>query len=366
MLPTTDEFFFFVFWLFFFEKKKRGIRYNNNNNKKEGIPPPPSSPPYWAHLFLRLLCVMTIQQVKRLVRPSVEEMLHLMECAAQCHSDAAQDGRRDCAFNPNANITAALLAPLLQRLGYAVLAAEPLDELVSTLETATRSHSAQSSSSSLRAGGTISLRVLYDWLPTIAKLDVCVPGALPSTSFISDVEMNVLKKKLPTERTAEAKEQRSRLFNAFDPNGNGFLSLAEIDKGARDVLELHNLFECKPVLMRAFQAARTSEPPCERNHQGDYVTKRTFRVLLLYLKQYFNLWQLFCRADESGDRRISREEFSAILPQLVSIGLVTPDESRDADALFDAADRDGGGLLLFEEFSSWLLSRGAMQGDDDD
>ncbi len=42
------------------------------------------------------------------------------------------------------------------------------------------------------------------------------------------------------------------MFSQFDPNGNGLLSLAEVDKGIRDVLKLDSVFDCKPVIMRAF------------------------------------------------------------------------------------------------------------------
>jgi len=42
------------------------------------------------------------------------------------------------------------------------------------------------------------------------------------------------------------------MFKQFDPNGNGYLSLAEIQKGILDVLELKSLFECKPAILRAF------------------------------------------------------------------------------------------------------------------
>jgi hypothetical protein len=84
---------------------------------------------------------------------------------------------------------------------------------------------------------------------------------------------------LPTGTSAEEKAARDRLFQQFDPNGNGFLSLAEIDKGIRDVLGLEvvcahgrcgasgtrahsacglrqDLFHCKPAIMRAYQAAK--------------------------------------------------------------------------------------------------------------
>ena len=35
-------------------------------------------------------------------------------------------------------------------------------------------------------------------------------------------------------------------------NGNGYLSLAEIDKGIRDTLKSDALFDAKPAIMRAF------------------------------------------------------------------------------------------------------------------
>lgn len=45
-------------------------------------------------------------------------------------------------------------------------------------------------------------------------------------------------------------------FAHYDVNGNGVLSLAEVDKGLNETLGLASIFDCKPVVMRAFQAAR--------------------------------------------------------------------------------------------------------------
>ena len=33
-------------------------------------------------------------------------------------------------------------------------------------------------------------------------------------------------------------------------NGNGYLSLAEVDKGLKDILRCDNLFNCKPAIFR--------------------------------------------------------------------------------------------------------------------
>ena len=44
------------------------------------------------------------------------------------------------------------------------------------------------------------------------------------------IDWSAINEKLPYERTEEAKEKRKKLFAQFDPNGNGYLSLAEVWK----------------------------------------------------------------------------------------------------------------------------------------
>jgi len=57
-------------------------------------------------------------------------------------------------------------------------------------------------------------------------------------------------------KTAEHKEHRKALFRQIDFNGNGLLSLAELDRGMRDVLQCEEIFAAKPAIIRAFQAAK--------------------------------------------------------------------------------------------------------------
>ncbi len=65
-----------------------------------------------------------------------------------------------------------------------------------------------------------------------------------------------LANKLPTGQTAEEKLKRNELWKTFDPNGNGHLSLAEIDRGLMLVLGSGDVFKAKPVLLRAYSAAK--------------------------------------------------------------------------------------------------------------
>jgi len=66
----------------------------------------------------------------------------------------------------------------------------------------------------------------------------------------------VLEEKLPWRNTPADLAKRNKFWSGFDVNGNGYISLAEIDKGMRDVVVLPNLFAAKPVLMRAYMAAK--------------------------------------------------------------------------------------------------------------
>ena len=49
-----------------------------------------------------------------------------------------------------------------------------------------------------------------------------------SSAAAADIDWASINEKLPFERTDEAKEKRRELFKQFDPNGNGYLSLAEV------------------------------------------------------------------------------------------------------------------------------------------
>ena len=42
-------------------------------------------------------------------------------------------------------------------------------------------------------------------------------------------------------------------------NGNNYVSLAEFDRGVRDVLNLPNIFTLKKVINQAFKAAKTNQ-----------------------------------------------------------------------------------------------------------
>jgi Ca2+-binding EF-hand superfamily protein len=135
-----------------------------------------------------------------------------------------------------------------------------------------------------------------------------------------------------------SKEEVDDVFRRIDFNGNGMLSLAELDKA---VIELWPHFNNKPAIMRAYKAA-------DRNGTG-FISRKEFDLVLDYLAKYNALWNVFSAADTSGDGRLTLNEFvtaAAKIPELKDL---------DPVAVFKQLDTNNGGVLLFDEFCHWFV-----------
>ena len=170
-----------------------------------------------------------------------------------------------------------------------------------------------------------------------------------------------LSEKLPWHLTPEDKAKREKIWGSFDVNGNGIISLAEVDKGMRDVVRLPTLFSLKPVLMRAFTAAK-NKVKSKHTNGDDYVSKAEFRFLLKFLRQYYEYWVAFDRIDSNDDRRVTLAEFKQAKPELEKWGI----DMSNPEKLFREADKDGGGMILFIEFCDWAIKKSLDLEDDDD
>ena len=165
--------------------------------------------------------------------------------------------------------------------------------------------------------------------------------------------MKKLKLLLPFEDNPVDEDKRLKLFKSFDPNGNGYLSLAEVDKNVRDVLKSDDLFSMKPVLIRAFNASKDCGVSTKKNSKnaGDYVELEEFRYLLMYLYQYFQYYCEYMSMDSDGDKKLSLDEFKKSRSMLESHGLKVD----DFEETFKEIDTDGSGVLLFDEFADWAI-----------
>ena len=129
-------------------------------------------------------------------------------------------------------------------------------------------------------------------------------------------------------------------------NGNRYLSLAEVDKGIRDVLGLEEVFDCKEAVNYAFHFTKNSSPG-ESKYGEELLEFRELRLFLQTLRATFEFYQGFNKIDAEGDSRISKEEFcSEDIIEL--LGKWTGGEIEDIDAEFDAIDTNQGGMILFK------------------
>jgi Ca2+-binding EF-hand superfamily protein len=172
---------------------------------------------------------------------------------------------------------------------------------------------------------------------------------------------------LPMGNSAEQQAARKQLFRLWDPNGNGKLSLREVVKGLGDAIG--HVKMVVPAVNRAFHAARRLEFEQAKESQNlsdDFVEYKEFRALLVYVSYYLDLWDLFARADTSGDRRMSFNEFQEIVSWLVARSTDdTTHLTTDPKATFDRMDHDGGGSIFFDEFAHWALCEGIGRVEDE-
>ena len=141
--------------------------------------------------------------------------------------------------------------------------------------------------------------------------------------------------------TMPNRAQRDELFKRFDFNGNGMLSLAEIDKA---VVELWPQFDHKPALMRAYKAA-------DRNEDG-FIRRREFRLLLKYIIYFDQMWARFDEIDRDHDHRLTPAEFAE---GCATMGIRLTRSAAAAE--FALMDENGGGFILFDEFCHWCARR---------
>ena len=178
-----------------------------------------------------------------------------------------------------------------------------------------------------------------------------------------NVDWAALTAKLPTGKDAASVAKRKDLWRRADPNGNGYLSLAEVDMLVKDAIG-REVFSAKPAIAAAFHAARKSGGGAQEGRAADYVERKEFRTLFVMLRQYYELYAMFNRLDTSDDRRIDLGEFKEGSAMVKGWGVELPEESLPDE--FASIDADGGGLILFQEFAKWALEKALDLPDDDD
>ncbi|EPY28797.1 flagellar calcium-binding protein [Strigomonas culicis] len=168
---------------------------------------------------------------------------------------------------------------------------------------------------------------------------------------------------LPRASTPADEQRRVELFQQFDKSGRERLSYDEVLAGCRDVLHLEAFTAHLPdIVQRAFAKARELGPAATSEGRVDAVTFASFRLLLCYIYDYFELTVLFDEADTSGNMLIGREEWERAAPRIAAWGAAVG----DAAATFRAIDTNGSGSITFDEFAAWAAAQKLeAEGDQD-
>lgn len=151
------------------------------------------------------------------------------------------------------------------------------------------------------------------------------------------IRINALEDQIRAD--TKTKELRTKLWRGLDFNGNGIVSLAEIDKW---VVERYPLLNSKPALMRAYKKTTLKD-----GNGDDWVQRREFIKLLRNLFYFNRVYLVFDEIDTDDDRRIDLTEFKTGFDKLKMA-------EHDAKTVFNEIDRNCGGYILFNEFCSWF------------
>jgi len=149
----------------------------------------------------------------------------------------------------------------------------------------------------------------------------------------------------------QSQEELKKMWTVLDFNGNNIVSLAEIDKW---VVEQFPLLNHKPALMRAYK--RT----IREGNGDDWVQKKEFKPLLGALLYFNKLFWLFADAQtEEYDRRMNYPEFKRCVAGMGGGGQRMSES--DLKTEFHNIDKNGGGMILFDEFCHWFTMKSCPQ-----
>lgn len=147
--------------------------------------------------------------------------------------------------------------------------------------------------------------------------------------------------------TKWTQQELAKLWKMYDANGNGSVSLGEIDAVVTKLFPDYNHSHYKPALVWAYKMA-------DSDHSG-LITRSEFNLLLRCLATFQHLWKRFDELDKDSDHVLSLSEF---LHGREALGLGNLDERR-ATALFNKIDVDKSGRLRFYELAThcaWFMA----------
>eukprot|EP00617_Octactis_speculum_P016752 CAMPEP_0185748282 /NCGR_PEP_ID=MMETSP1174-20130828/6959_1 /TAXON_ID=35687 /ORGANISM="Dictyocha speculum, Strain CCMP1381" /LENGTH=192 /DNA_ID=CAMNT_0028423863 /DNA_START=72 /DNA_END=650 /DNA_ORIENTATION=- len=187
-------------------------------------------------------------------------------------------------------------------------------------------------------------------------------GAAASSKMTEEKEASMAAAK----ELLGSKEKCQEVWATVDFNGNGLVSVAEMDKmigenpdkwdGVFGACIDQNTGKVKqPVLIRAWKRAtgKAVSHAHTINEDGSpdgFIHRFEFRVFCRYIILFNDLFDVFDELN-GDDRRIDEEEFVAGCAKLFNA-----DDEAELRQAFKNIDSNGGGQILFDEFCHYCIS----------
>ena len=137
------------------------------------------------------------------------------------------------------------------------------------------------------------------------------------------IDWEAISHALPLGKDPEMVQKRKALFEEWDVNSNKHLSHSEVDSAMKKIMEELTpglvgsrgaLYEWgrswKPIIMRAFQRSKASNAArkSKEKRNDNYIERDEFRLLLVCIRQFFEMFIAFARIDTNVDRKIDKDE----------------------------------------------------------
>jgi len=119
------------------------------------------------------------------------------------------------------------------------------------------------------------------------------------------------------------------------------------------VVEVYPILNHKPALMRAYKMTISKKG----GGDGDsWVEWKEFKRLLANLFYFNKIFWVFDMVDNDKDRRLNFQEFKQVLT-VCGTGM----SEMQARQEFQKVDRNGGGIILFDEFCKYFTEAACPQ-----
>merc|ERR1711862_289863 len=104
------------------------------------------------------------------------------------------------------------------------------------------------------------------------------------------------------------------------------------------------------AIRKAYNVARKISP-ADNKYDNDYVERCELRMLLVYLKVFFDINECFSTIDADDDRILDFAEFEKGKDKFAEFGLDL--SNSNLQAVFSNIDSSGNGQIYIAEFCDW-------------